>query len=59
MRSTLLVVLHCANCALAQNAPVSSERPWQSPAERNIEADLKSLCEIARSSAHVGYDVSI
>jgi outer membrane protein len=43
LAATLLVVLHCATCALAQSAPVSSDRPWHSPAERNIEADLREI----------------
>src|SRR5258707_983198 len=43
LAATLLVVLHCANCALAQSAPVWSDRPWHSPAERNIEADLREI----------------
>ena len=41
--ATLLVVLHCANYALAQSAPVSSDRPWHSSADRNIEADLRDI----------------
>jgi outer membrane protein len=43
LAATLLVVLHCANYALAQSAPVSSHRPWHSSAERNIEADLRDI----------------
>ena len=43
LAATLLVILHCANCALAQSAPVSSDRPWHSPAERNIEADPRDI----------------
>jgi len=43
LAATLFVVLHCANCAPAQSAPVSSDRPWHSPAERNIEADLRDI----------------
>ena len=43
LAATLLVVLHCANYAPAQSAPVSSDRPWHSPAERNIEADLRDI----------------
>src|SRR5260370_35863854 len=43
LAATLLVVLHCANCALAQSSPVSSDRPWHTPAERNIEADLREI----------------
>src|ERR1700726_2231293 len=43
--ATLFVVLHCANCALAQSAPISSDRPWHSPAERSIEADLRDISD--------------
>ena len=43
LAATLHVFLHCANCALAQSSPVSSDRPWHSPAERNIEADLRDI----------------
>src|SRR5258705_10098514 len=43
LAATLLVVLHCANYALAQSAPESSDRPWHSPTERNIEADLRDI----------------
>src|SRR5246127_2334464 len=43
LAATLLVVLQCANCAPAQSAPVSSDRPWHSPAERNVEADLRDI----------------
>src|ERR1700751_682780 len=41
--ATLLVVLHCVSWAPAQSAPASSERPWHSPAERSIEADLRDI----------------
>src|ERR1700761_6044487 len=41
--ATLLVVLHCVSWALAQIAPLSSDRPWHSPAERNVEADLRDI----------------
>ena len=41
LAATLLIVLHRANYAPAQSAPVSSDRPWHSPAERNVEADLR------------------
>ena len=43
LAATLLVVLRSANCALAQSSPVSSDRPWHSPAERNVEADLRGI----------------
>src|SRR6201996_384482 len=41
--ATLLVVLHCVSWALAQSAPVSSDRPWHSAAERKVEADLRDI----------------
>ena len=43
LAATLLIVLHCANYAPAQSAPVSSDRPWHSPVERNVEADLRDI----------------
>src|SRR6267154_3580960 len=43
LAATLLVVLRCANYALAQSAPESSDCPWHSPTERNIEADLRDI----------------
>jgi outer membrane protein len=43
LAATVLVVLQCANCAPAQSAPVSSDRPWHSPAERNVEANLRDI----------------
>src|ERR1700759_896213 len=41
--ATLLAVLHCVSWALAQSAPVSSDRPWHSAAERKVEADLRDI----------------
>src|ERR1700757_545315 len=41
--ATLLVVLHCVSWVLAQSAPVSSDRPWHSAAERKVEADLRDI----------------
>src|ERR1700757_3995661 len=41
--ATLLVVLHCVSWVLAQSAPVSSDRPWHSAAERKVEADLRNI----------------
>src|ERR1700751_1802613 len=41
--ATLLVVLHCVSWARAQSAPVSSDRPWHSAAERKVEADLRDI----------------
>ena len=43
LAATLHVFLHCANCALAQSSPVSSDRPWHSAAERSVEADLRNI----------------
>jgi outer membrane protein len=41
--ATLFVLLLCASCALAQSAPVSPNRPWHSPEERQIEDDARRL----------------
>jgi outer membrane protein len=38
----MLLILF-TTCVLAQSAPVSSDRPWHSPAERNVEADLRDI----------------
>ena len=42
-RIALLFVLQGANCALAQNAPISAEQPWHSPAELNVEAEVRNV----------------
>src|SRR5579872_6897928 len=39
---TMLLILFTRS-APAQSAPVSSDRPWHSPAERNVEADLRDI----------------
>lgn len=41
----VLVLLHGVSCALAQNPPVSPDRPWHGPGEARIEADAKNLTE--------------
>jgi outer membrane protein len=43
LAAILLGVLQSANFAFAQSAPVSSDRPWHSAAERNIGADLRNI----------------
>ena len=45
LRTALLIVLQSANCALAQQAPVSHNQPWHSSAELSIEADATSIPE--------------
>ncbi len=39
------VFLIGANCAFAQSAPVSSNRPWRSSVERQIEEDARGLLD--------------
>ena len=42
-RMAVLLVLLCTNGALAQNAPVSPDHPWNSSAELTIKAEARSL----------------
>jgi len=44
--AALLIGLQCAECALAQNAPVSPDHPWQAPAEQGIEADARNIPDL-------------
>ena len=39
----LVVLLLCASRVAAQSAPVSPDRPWQFPQERQIESDAENL----------------
>jgi outer membrane protein len=41
----VLVLLHFANRAVAQNTPVSPDHPWHGPEERRIEADARNFPE--------------
>ena len=45
--TTLLFVLRCTNCVLAQSAPVSADHPWHSPAEFKVEADARNIADSA------------
>ena len=44
--AVLLVGLQCAECVLAQNAPVAPDHPWQAPAEGRIEADARNIPDL-------------
>ena len=44
--ATLLIVLQCADCALAQSAPMSADHSWHAPAEQSIEADARSIPDL-------------
>ena len=44
--ATLLIVLQCADCALAQSAPISPDHSWHAPAEQSIEADARNIPDL-------------
>ena len=44
--ATLFIVLQCADCALAQSAPISPDHSWHAPAEQSIEADARSIPDL-------------
>ena len=46
LAAILLLLVQYTNCAKAQSAPASADHPWHSPAERNIEADLRSIPDL-------------